>query len=134
MSELTPTGIQSQPPQTYKRLMTSCFVFAGIALGAGTALEFPLVAVGLYILGMAGGMVIPYITDYTMFDERDTAIHQRASGTTLALFGWLSALVFPSLVALSTTPHFEWGPATTTLSITTAIVYLTYALFLGYYR
>ncbi|MCD2201341.1 DUF2178 domain-containing protein [Halobacterium sp. KA-4] len=114
--------------------MTSCFVFAGIALGVGTALEFPLVAVGLYILGMAGGMVIPYITDYTMFDERDTTIHQRASGTTLALFGWLSTLVFPSLVALSTTPHFEWGPATTTLSITTAIVYLTYALLLGYYR
>lgn len=134
MSELTPTVMQSRPPQTYKRLMTSCFVFAGIALGVGTALEFPLVAVGLYTLGMASGMIIPYTTNYTLFDERDTTIHQRASGVTLALFGWLSALVFPSLVALSTTPHFEWGPATTTLSITTAVVYLTYALFLGYYR
>lgn len=134
MSELASTAMQSRPPETYKRLMAACFVLAGIALGVGTALGFPLIAVGLYILGMAGGMTIPYNTNYTLFDERDDAIHQRASGVTLAVFGWLAAIVFPSLVALSTTPYFEWGPVTSTLSITTAAVYLTYALLLGYYR
>ncbi|MDG5818970.1 DUF2178 domain-containing protein [Natronococcus sp. A-GB7] len=134
MSELASTNIQSRPPEAYKRLMVACFVFAGIALGVGTALEFPLVAVGLYVLGMAGGMMIPYTTNYTLFDERDDTIHQRASGVTLAVFGWLAAIVFPSLVALSTTPHFEWGPVTMTLSITTAVVYITYGLLLGYYR
>lgn len=134
MPELAPTAIQSRPPETYKRLMVACFVFAGIALGVGTALEFPLVAVGVYVLGMAGGMIIPYTTDYTLFDERNDTIHQRASGVTLAVFGWLAAIVFPSLVALSTTSYFEWGPVTTTLSITTAVVYITYGLLLGYYR
>lgn len=114
--------------------MTSCFVFAGIALGVGTVLEFQLIGVGLYILGMASGMMIPYTTEYTMFDERDDTIHQRASGATLALFGWLAAITFPSLVALSTTTYFEWGSVTATLSITTAVVYITYALLAGYYR
>jgi len=134
MSEPTSTATQSRPPETFKRLMVACFVFAGIALGVGTALEFPLVAVGLYVLGMTGGMILPYTTSYTLFDERDDTIHQRASGVTLAVFGWLAAIIFPSLVALSTTPHFEWGPVTATLSITTAVVYITYGLFLGYYR
>lgn len=134
MSELSATVMQSRPPETYKRLMTACFVSAGIALGVGTALEFPLVAVGLYVLGMAGGIVIPYRTDYTLFDERDDTIHQRASGVTLALFGWLAAIVFPSLVVLSTTSYFEWGPVTTTLSLTTAVVFITYALLISYFR
>lgn len=134
MSELASTNTRSRSPETYKRLMAACFAFAGLALGVGAALDFPLVAVGLYILGMTGGLVIPRLTDYTMFDERDDAIHQRASGVTLAVFGWLAAVVFPSLVVLSTTPHFEWGPVTTTLSITTAVVYLTYGFLLAYYR
>lgn len=134
MSESMVTVMRSRPPETYKRLMTACFVSAGIALGVGTALEFPLVAVGLYVLGMVGGTAIPSMTDYTMFDERDDTIHQRASGVTLAVFGWLAAIVFPSLVALSTTSYFTWGPVTTTLSITTAVVYITYALLIGYFR
>ncbi|WP_336343235.1 DUF2178 domain-containing protein [Halalkalicoccus ordinarius] len=134
MSELAATVMESRPPATYKRLMTACFVSAGIALGIGTALEFPLVAVGLYVLGMAGGIVIPSITDYTLFDERDDTIHQRASGVTLAVFGWLAAIVFPSLVVLSTTSYFTWGPVTTTLSLTTAVVYITYALLISYFR
>lgn len=134
MSKLALPVVRSRAPKTYKRLTEASFVFAGIALGLGTALEFPLLAVGVYVLGMAGGIVIPYVTDHTMFDERDDTIHQRASGVTLALFGWLAAIVFPSLVALSTTSYFEWGPVTTTLSITTAVVYITYALLIGYYR
>lgn len=114
--------------------MVGSFVFAGVALGVGTAIEFPLIAVGLYVLGMATGILIPSLTEYSLFDERDDAIHRRASGVTLALFGWLAAIVFPSMVALSTTSHFEWGPVTATLGITTAVVYLTYALLLGYFR
>ena len=134
MTEIASSLIRSRPPETYKRLMAACFLFAGIALGVGTALEVPLVAVGLYVLGMASGMGIPWLTDYTLFDERDDMIHQRASGVTLAVFGWLAAIVFPSLVVLSTTPYFEWGIVSTTLSITTVVVFGTYALLLGYYR
>lgn len=134
MFKIVPADMQPRSPESYKRLMTACFVFAGLTLGVGSALEHQLVAVSIYILGMVGGMSVPYVADYTMFDERDDAIHQRASGATLAVFGWLSAITFPSLVALSTTPYFEWGAVTTTLSITTAIVYITYAILLGYYR
>lgn len=134
MVELASSITDSRPTETYRRLMVGCFVGAGIALGVGTALQFTLVGVGLYVLGMAGGIAIPYGTAYTVFDERDDAIHRRASGVTLAAFGWLAAIVFPSLVVLSTTPYFEWGPVTTTLSLTTAVVYVTYALLVGYYR
>ncbi|WP_143095860.1 hypothetical protein [Natronobacterium haloterrestre] len=59
---------------------------------------------------MAAGIVIPYLSDYTMFDEHDDAIRQQASGVTLAVFGWLAAIGFPSLGALSTTTYLEWGP------------------------
>lgn len=53
---------------------------------------------------------------------------------TLALFGWLSALVYPSLVVLSGTPHFSWGPATAAIAWTTVVVYVTYGVLRGYYQ
>lgn len=134
MTETTSNRMQTSSPQTYKRLMTASFVIAGIGLGVGTALNVPIIAVAIYIIGMVVGIAVPSFTEYTLFDERDAAIHQRASGITLALFGWLAAIVFPSLVVLSATPHFEWGPVTTTLSFTTVAVYGTYAILSIYVR
>lgn len=121
-------------PETSKRLMTGLFVFAGVALGLGSAFEYQLIGVGLYAVGMVGGFAVPVVTELTLFDERDRQIQQRASAFTLTVFGWLAAIVFPALVVLSTTPHFSWGPASITLSFTTTAVYLTWGLALLYYR
>ncbi|SDY61657.1 hypothetical protein SAMN05216564_10713 [Halopenitus persicus] len=79
-------------------------------------------------------MAIPYLTDEPLLDDYDEAIHQRASGVTLTLFGWLSAIVFPSFIVLSATPYFKWGPWTTILRNITGTIYITYALLVGYYR
>ncbi|MFC7115720.1 DUF2178 domain-containing protein [Natronoarchaeum sp. GCM10025703] len=131
----TQTGLaQNRSPKTYKRLMLALGVFAGVSLGVGSALQRPFIAVGLYVVGMTAAVSIPYTTDHLLFDERDDTIHRRASGFTMAAFGWLSALVFPSLVVLSATDHFAWGPASVTVAWTTAIVYMTYGVALGYYR
>ena len=134
MTEQMTRPSQHSEPETYKRLILACGLFAGIALGVGTAIQRPYIAVGLYALGIVGAVAVPYTTDYTLFDERDDTIHRRASGTTLAAFGWLSALVFPSLVVLSSTPTFAWGPASAAVAWTTAVVYGCYALLVGYYR
>lgn len=133
MPEPLTASLQVEEPKTYKRLMGISFVLAGLALGLGTALDQQLIGVGLYVVAMATGFAIPYLSEYTLFDERDDTIHRQASATTLTLFGWLAAIVFPSLVVLETTPHFSWGPASWTLAMTTAVVYLTFALLTLYY-
>lgn len=134
MTETRARPFLNGAPTTYKRLMLASGMFAGIALGLGAALDRPLYGVAFYVVGLTSATAIPYLTDHTLFDERDDAIHERASGLTLALFGWLAALIFPSLVLLSSTEYFSWGPASVTLAWTTAIVYITYGLALGYYR
>lgn len=134
MTESSTGSFRQGEPETYKRLMVACSVLAGVALGVGAALEYQLVGVGLYVVGLTAALAIPYTTEYTLFDERDDVIHRRASGATLALFGWLAALVFPSLVVLSTTSYFSWGTASATLGWTTAVVYATYGVALAYYR
>ncbi|ELZ03464.1 DUF2178 domain-containing protein [Natrialba asiatica] len=134
MTETTLPLIRNDSPATYKRLMGICGVAGGLALGIGTALNRPVIAVVLYAVGLTAAVVIPYGTAGPLFDERDDAIHRRASGTTLALFGWLSALVYPSLVVLSGTKLFSWGPASAAVAWTTVVVYGTYAVALGYFR
>ncbi|MFC4541218.1 DUF2178 domain-containing protein [Halosolutus amylolyticus] len=134
MTEPATGLLRTGAPETYKRLMLACCVFAGVALGVGSALQRPLVAVGLYAVGMIAAVAIPSATSYTLFDERDDTIHRRASGFTLTLFGWLAAIVFPSLVVLSSTRYFSWGTASVTLAWTTAAVYVTYGVAIGYYR
>lgn len=133
MVESRAASFQVDEPKTYKRLMGISFALAGLALGLGAALDQQLVGVGAYAVGMVTGFAIPYLSEFTLFDERDDTIHRQASGTTLTLFGWLAAIVFPSLVVLETTPHFSWGPASWSLAITTAVVYLTFALVSVYY-
>lgn len=131
---MSATTTSSFDPETYRRMIVLFALFAGVALGVGTALERPLVAVGLYAVGMTAAAVTPQFAGTQLFDERDDALHRRASGTTLALFGWLSALVYPSLVVLSTTDQFSWGPASAAVAWTTIAVYGTYLIAFGYHR
>lgn len=131
---MSATTTSSFKPETYRRMIGLFALFAGVALGIGTALERPFVAVGLYAVGMTAAAVTPRFAGLRLFDERDDALHRRASGTTLALFGWLSALVYPSLVVLSTTEYFSWGPASAAVAWTTVAVYGTYLVAFGYHR
>jgi len=121
-------------PATYRRSTLAFGLAAGLCLAVGSSLERPLLGVGLYTVGMTAAAVLPYAVDVRLFDERDDRIHRRASGLTLALFGWLSALVYPSLVVLAGTDHFSWGPASVAVAWTTTLVYGVYLLAVGYHR
>ena len=134
MSETSIAGFPLSAPETQKRLIVTFGALAGLALGLGAALGRPFVGVGIYVVSMSAAMVTPHVTEVTLFDERDDTIHRRASGITLTVFGWLAALVFPSLVVLAATTSFQWGPTSTTLAWTTVAVYVTYGLALLSYR
>ncbi|WP_211694175.1 DUF2178 domain-containing protein [Natronomonas salina] len=121
-------------PATYRRSTLAFGLAAGLCLAVGAMIERPLLGVGLYAVGMAVAAALPYAVDVRLFDERDDRIHRRASGLTLALFGWLSALVYPSLVVPAGTEHFSWGPASAAVAWTTTVVYSVYLLAMGYYR
>lgn len=68
--------------------MVAFGIVGGLALGLGAAIERPFVGVGVYVLAMTAAVAVPRFAEYTLFDERDDAIHRRASGITLALFGY----------------------------------------------
>jgi hypothetical protein len=121
-------------PTTYRRSIVAFGAFAALCLAAGAALERPLVGGRLYAVGLTAAVAVPYAVGVPLFDERDDRLHERTSGLTLALFGWLSALVYPSLLALSAARRFSWGPTSTALAWTTAGAYGVYLLALGYYR
>ncbi|MCY4731885.1 DUF2178 domain-containing protein [Natronomonas gomsonensis] len=121
-------------PTTYRRTTFGVTLLAALALAFGVVFEVPFVGIAVYALGLVAVFSLPAVTDVRLFDERDDAIARKAAGTTLTLFGWLSAIVYPSLVALSATGQFSWGPASTAVAFATAAVYAVYLLALGYHR
>ena len=121
-------------PGTYRRATAGLSLLAAAALAGGTVFRRPFVGVGIYAIALGSVFVLPAVTDATLFDERDDEVTGRASAATLTLFGWLSALVYPSLVVLSATGRFSWGPASSAVAFATAGVYGTFGLALAYYR
>ena len=125
----------TQPdPETYKRATVGLSLLAAVALAGATLLRRPFVGIGIYALALGSVFVVPVVSDTRMFDERDDRIVGRASAATLTLFGWLSALVYPSLVALSATGNFSWGPATSAVAFITLAVYATFGVAVAYFR
>mgnify|MGYP006268669909 CR=1 FL=1 len=121
-------------PTTYRRTTVGLTLLAALALAGGVVFDVPFVGIAVYALGLATVFALPAVSDMRLFDERDDAIARKASATTLTLFGWLSAIVYPSLVALSATGQFSWGPASSAVAFATAAVYGVYAIALGYHR
>jgi hypothetical protein len=121
-------------PGTYKRATVGLSLLAAVALAAGTVLQRPFVGIGIYVLALGTVFALPAVTETRIYDERDDELMGRASATTLTLFGWLSALVYPSLVALSATGQFSWGPAISAVAFATAGLYGTLGLVVLYYR
>ncbi len=130
---MTPTESRFDPG-TYRRASVAFSLLAAVALATGTVLRRPFVGIAVYALALGTVFLLPAVADARMFDERDDKIVGRASAATLTLFGWLSALVYPSLVALSATGDFAWGPASTAVAFTTLAVYATFGVALAYYR
>jgi len=114
-------------PRNVRRAVGALAVVAGLALGVLTAADRPLVGVGVYAAAMVGVVAVQSRAETTVFDERDEAIAKEAAQLTLTVFGWASAVVFPALTLAWGLGYFEWGPATSAVALSVAVLYLTYA-------
>jgi uncharacterized membrane protein len=104
------------------------WILGAVALGGLTALNRPLVGVGLYTVMAIAAIAMWRRYPGTLFDERDASIHRQASGFTLGLFAIVSAVVFPLLTALYGLGLFEWGAWTTASAFIAAGTFSLYAV------
>lgn len=116
-------------PLRVRKAVGGLAAIAGLALGVLTALNRPLVGVVIYAVAMVGVVAVHSRTERPVFDERDEAIAKEAAQLTLTIFGWGSAGVFPVLTAAWGLGYFEWGPATSAVALSVAVLYLTYTGF-----
>lgn len=128
MTETTSPTFESE--QTYRRVYAALSGLSGLALAVLITLGYPLVGVAGFALlfGAAGYLQVSYTG--TMFDERDQHLHERASGWTLALFGWACALFFPTMTALVALGYTTWPDWLVPIALLVPVVYGVYGLLL----
>lgn len=116
--------------RSYRRAHGVLSGLSGLALGVLIALGRPILgAVGFVaLLGAAGYLRVNYAG--TLFDERDERITERAAGYTLTLFGWASAVLFPTMTALVALGYASWPGWLTPIALVVPVVYGTYGAFL----
>lgn len=66
------------------------WLLGALALGGLTAIEQPLVGVGVYTTSALAAIVVWMRYPGTLFDERDASIHREASGYTIQLLAIVS--------------------------------------------
>ena len=105
-------------PRRYKRVVYSIFAIGIAGLFAGIVFEMPLAGTTVYLLGawLGSGLaaVLPRVSDATLIDERDRAVHRRASGLAVNVTAAIGIAVVPALYALSaadvvTITQTMWG-------------------------
>lgn len=104
------------------------WLIGAIALGGLTALDQPLIGVGIYSIMALTAVTLWARYPGTLFDERDAGIHRRASGYTIWVLAVISAIVFPLLTALYGFGLFDWGVWTTASAFITAGIFALYAV------
>lgn len=116
--------------RTYRRLYAALSGLSGLALAVLITLGYPLVGVAGFALlfGAAGYLQVSYTG--TLFDERDQQTHERASGWTLALFGWACALFFPTMTVLTALNYTTWPRWLVPIALLVPVVYGVYGLLL----
>ena len=105
-------------PRRYKRVVYSIFAVGIVGLFAGMLFDLPLTGTTIYLLGAwigsALAALLPRVSDATLVDERDQAVHRRASGLAVTITGVAGITVVPALYALSaaevvTITQTMWG-------------------------
>jgi len=84
----------------YRRLSIGSLLLGIVGLLAVDAVGLPLVAVGVYWLGIAGFFLIRRAAPMTLFDERARAIERRASYDTLRVAGAVLVVGVPTVAVL----------------------------------
>jgi len=109
-----------------RKIYIGLWALGAALLGLATGFGRPLLGTGAYTASIILALGVQHKYPGTMFDERDTEIHNKASGHTLAIFGYLSAAIFPALTALNGLGHFKWSAWTSAVALITAAIYLVY--------
>jgi len=92
-------------PRRYKRVVYSIFAVGIAGLFAGMLFDMPVAGTTTYLLGawLGSGLaaVLPRVSSATLIDERDQAVHRRASGLAVNVTAAVGITVVPALYALS---------------------------------
>lgn len=118
-----------------RRIVYGCLIAAGLALYFGLqVVGYPIVGVGALVAGFGGAFALAATSNAPMWDERDDEIHRRAAGRTVALFGWLAAVAFPTVVVLDALGQLAFPPWLAPISAFVIVFYFTYGGFQLYDR
>lgn len=120
------SGALSRPTQI-RRVVGGLAVVGGVSLAGFTAIEQPLVGVGVYVLAVAGAVAVQARAPTPVFDERDETVSQEAAAATLTIFGLGSAGVFPALTVAWGLDLFEWQAWSTAIALFVSVLFLTYS-------
>lgn len=99
---------RSTSPSITQRTAFSALVALAFVLYFGLqVIGYPLAAVGAFVVLFGGAIGLVARSSNRLFDERDQQLHERAAGHTVALYGWLCAVAFPTLIVLETFDQVE---------------------------
>ncbi len=114
------------------------YATAGLALVgslAGLLLEQELAGTLLDLLGawIAGGIAVlaPRWSEATLQDERDWALHRRASGILVGLAMGVGISVLPVLYVLEAGGYIAFSGVVTGMVVTLSALFLLYGVYLG---
>lgn len=128
------TTISTSSPR-FRRIAIGGLIVSAFVLYFGLqAAGYPLAGVGAFVVGFGGALALAAASSVSMWDERDDRIHERAAGWTVALFGWIAAVAFPTVVVLEALGAIAWPAWLTPISAFVIVFYLTYAGFQLYDR
>jgi uncharacterized membrane protein len=111
---------------TYRRAYVGLWIAAGVLFGVLIGFGRNLWAVAAFFVLAGATLALERTYDGPLFDERDESVHRVASAKTVGFYGVLSAVVFPTLVALDALGVYEWGPTAAGVAWAVAVLYVTY--------
>ncbi len=127
MEQLTSVGLEKR---TYERLVWLLVGVGCLGLLVGIGIDERFAGTVTYLVAVWIGMAIafgaPYVSEVKLYDERDEALHNRASGLTIGIACILTVSIVPALYVLNAGGYVE---ITTTLW---GVIYAVSALALLY--
>lgn len=109
-------------------LFGSLIVIAFVVYFGLQAIGYPLLSVAGFVVFFGGAIGLAAGSSQRFWDERDQQVHERAAGYTVAMFGWLSAVAFPTIIGLEAIGHLEPPAWLAPISAAVIVFYLTYGL------
>jgi uncharacterized membrane protein len=121
---MSPTHIES----TYRRSYIGSWLTGTVAFIGLIVAGYPVV--GAVAFGLAALVAVNLQREYDgpMFDERDDAIVKRASVNTIAIFGVVSGIFFPTMTTLHALNIYQWPAWLTPIAWFVAALFLMWGV------